>query len=575
MVEWETGEITSEPLKIIAVDDPVTCAIYGKNNNLLEEEGWKRLKSIAKRQSKLLRLANQAKLRSFRLTPKYKYGYEVPRHYNHAQQIDLANGNTKWESATHLEMNQLDDYNTFINHGSNKPPDGYKKIKVHLIFDIKHDGRNKARCVADGHLTDIPVDSVYSRVVSLRGLRMMLFLAKLNKLDIWATDIGNAYLEATTCEKVYIVAGPEFGEKAGSILIIYKALYGLRSSGMQWHDKFADDLRDMGFFPCKAEPDIWMRESDGLWEYIAVYMDDLAFVLRDPEAFVKLLVGKYKYKLKGTGSIAFHLGCDFFRDKDGVLCQAPKKYIEKMIDGYQNMFGEKPKTKYKSPLEGGDYPELDQSEFLDATGTQKYQSLIGSIQWAISLGRLDVATAVMTLSGFRSVPRQGHLDRARRVVGYLSGMKHAVIRYRTGLPDYSDISYKRNDWEKSVYGDVKELLPINALEPLGAPVILTHYVDANLYHDMITGRSVTGIIHFINQTPIDSFSKKQATCETATYGSEFVAARTCVEQIIDLRTTLRYLGVRIIGHSYMFGDNESVVNSSMKLTSKLHKRHNA
>ena len=254
-----------------------------------------------------------------------------------------------------------------------------------------------------------------------------------------------------------------------------------------------------------------MRESDGLWEYIAVYVDDLAFVLRDPEAFVKLLVGNTKYKLKGIGSIAFHLGCDFFRDKDGVLCQAPKKYIEKMIDWY-------PAWRRWPPR-----------EFLDATGTQNYQSLIGSIQWAVSLGRLDVATAVMTLSGFRSVPRQGHLDRARRVVGYLSGMKHAVIRYRTGLPDYSDISYRRNDWEKSVYGDVKELLPTNAPKPLGAPVILTHYVEANLYHDMITGRSVTGIIHFINQTPIDSFSKKQATCETATYGSEFVAARTCVE----------------------------------------------
>ena len=225
------------------------------------------------------------------------------------------------------------------------------------------------------------------------------------------------------------------------------------------------------------------------------------------------------------------------------------------------MFGEKPKTKYKSPLEGGDHPDLDQSEFLDGTGTQKYQYLIGSIQWTVSFGRLDVAITVMTLSGFRSVPRQGHLDQVKRVVGYLSAMKRAVIRYRTGLPDYSDISYKRNDWEKSVYGDVTELLPTNAPKALGAPVILTHYVDANLYHNMITGRSVTGIIHFINQTPIDSFSKKQATCETATYGSEFVVARTCVEHIIDLRNTLRYLGVMIIGHSYMFGDNESVVNS--------------
>ena len=92
---------------------------------------------------------------------------------------------------------------------------------------------------------------------------------------------------------------------------------------------------------------------------------------------------------------------------------------------------------------------------------------------------------------------------------------------------------------------------------------------------MLTGRSVTGILHLINQMPIDWFSKKQPTAATATYGSEFIAARTCVEQIIDLQNTLRYLGVLIMGSSYMFGDNESVVNTSMKIDAKLHKRHNA
>jgi hypothetical protein len=86
---------------------------------------------------------------------------------------------------------------------------------------------------------------------------------------------------------------------------------------------------------------------------------------------------------------------------------------------------------------------------------------------------------------------------------------------------------------------------------------------------------VTGILHLANATPIDWFSKKQATVETATYGSEFVAARTCVEQIIDLRNTFRYLGVPITATSYMFGDNESVVNSSSIPHAKLHKRHNA
>ena len=152
-------------------------------------------------------------------------------------------------------------------------------------------------------------------------------------------------------------------------------------------------------------------------------------------------------------------------------------------------------------------------------------------------------------------------------------MRHATIRVRTEEPDYSDIPDFNYDWSKSVYGELEEMKPMDAPEPLGQFVTLTHYVDANLMHDVITGRSVTGIIHLLNKTPLDWYSKKQATVETATYGSEFVAARTCVEQIIDLRNTLRYLGVPIREKSYMFGDNESVVNSSMQVHAKLHKRH--
>ena len=86
---------------------------------------------------------------------------------------------------------------------------------------------------------------------------------------------------------------------------------------------------------------------------------------------------------------------------------------------------------------------------------------------------------------------------------------------------------------------------------------------------------MTGIIHFLNGTPIDFFSKKQSTVETATYGSEYIAARTAMEQVIELRITLRYLGVPILGSSKMFGDNDSVVNSLMRTDAKLHKRHMA
>ena len=141
----------------------------------------------------MFRLANLAKLWKYSTRAKYKYGYEIPQDFKHAVEIDQRNGNTKWQDATRTELESMEAYQVFKDHGHNAdPPPGYKVIQVHLIYDVKHDGRHKARLVADGHLTDVPDDSVYSSVVSLRGLRILLFLAELNGLVVWGTDIGNA-----------------------------------------------------------------------------------------------------------------------------------------------------------------------------------------------------------------------------------------------------------------------------------------------------------------------------------------------------------------------------------------------
>ena len=219
-------------------------------------------------------------------------------------------------------------------------------------------------------------------------------------MESWATDVGNAYLEAETKEKVYIIGGKEFGEREGHTLTLHKALYGLRSSGLRWHERLADCLRDMGFTPSKAEPDIWMRKAEDHYEYIGVYIDDLVIVSKNPQEIADVLIDKHKFKLKGTGSIDVYLGCNFFHDKDGVLCMAPKMYIDKMATNFEKMFGSKPMQNISSPLEKGDHPELDTSDFLEEKGIEMYQSLIGSLQWAVSLGHIDITTAVMTLSGF-------------------------------------------------------------------------------------------------------------------------------------------------------------------------------
>ena len=117
-------------------------------------------------------------------------------------------------------------------------------------------------------------------------------------------------------------------------------------------------------------------------------------------------------------------------------------------------------------------------------------------------------------------------------------------------------------------------MPKNAPKPLGKRVTLFHNFDANLMHGVLSGKAVTGCIHFANKPPIVSFSKTQATLETATYGSKFIAGRTVIEQAVDLRASFRYLGVPINGVSYVFGDNKSMANSSSSPYARLHKRPN-
>jgi hypothetical protein len=293
----------------------------------------------------------------------------------------------------------------------------------------------------------------------------------------------------------------------------------------------------------------------------------------DPKSFTDTLQ-KNNFKLKGTGPIDFHLGQSFSWNDDGEMEISAKRYVDKMIDTYVQLYGEKPR-KALSPLEQNDHPEMDDSPFLRQDETQHFQSLIGAMQWAVSIGRLDITTAVMSLSSFRTMPRRGHLERAKQIYGYLRKMKEERIQVLTNEPDFSDCQDLEYDWSSSVYGDVKEIIPMDIPEPKGKYVTLSHYFDANLYHDMVTGRSITAILHFLNQTPMDWYSKKQATVETATLGSEFITARTTINQIIDLQITLCYLGIPIQEKCYVFEDNKTVINALSTPHAKLHKRHNA
>ena len=100
-----------------------------------------------------------------------------------------------------------------------------------------------------------------------------------------------------------------------------------------------------------------------------------------------------------------------------------------MIEAYAQHFGFKPDMKHRFPLQKGDHPELDTTPFLDEKGKEIHQSLIGCGQWNISIGRFDTQSAMMSMSRYRTAPREGHLERFKRIYGYLRRFRHFKLRF--------------------------------------------------------------------------------------------------------------------------------------------------
>ena len=184
--------------------------------------------------------------------------------------------NNKWKEATIYDKKHI-----------TNAPKRHQKIRVHFVFDVKHCGKFKARLVADGHFTQEPMETVYSG----------MFLAELNHLELWGADREHN-LQALTREKLYTVGGPEC-----------------------WHDKFFETLHQMGFKPSRADRDTWIKYSkDGShYEYIVVYIDDLAIYMKDPKSFCD--------KLREVAPLNYHPGCGYIRDEDNPTNTLSKHWM--------------------------------------------------------------------------------------------------------------------------------------------------------------------------------------------------------------------------------------------------------
>ena len=126
----------------------------------------------------------------------------------------------------------------------------------------------------------------------------------------------------------------------------------------------------------------------------------MCIVAQDPKQIINTLKSKYKLKVKGDGPLTYHLGADYYHGPDGTMVSQPKNYIEKLKKTHVRLFNTEPSKGLKTPLEKNDHPELDTSDILEGQQVNPYLTIVGQLQWLITLGRFDIQAQVITCLDF-------------------------------------------------------------------------------------------------------------------------------------------------------------------------------
>ncbi len=543
-VQWKSGEEQWIPLRILKESNPVEVADYAASNELLNELAfkWWAPYTLRKRDQIVSKVVSRVKKKT------HKYGVQIPKSVIDAYELDRINDNDLWRKAIAKEMENMS-IAFEIMDDDEVLPSGYKPASCHLIFDVKMDFTRKARYVLDGHRTANPENSAYARVVSQESVRIALTYVVLNNVDVCATDILNAYLQAPSSEKYCIPrCGLEFGlENAGKRAKIVRALYGGKSSGRDFCNHLRSCMVHLNFESCKADPDVWIRKATKSdesknYEYVPLYVNDLLVVSEKAETVVRQEFGKYfELKEASIGMPDIYLGGEVSRVELSTGAKAytfsASQYVNAAVtnvEGYLKKIGLKLPCRATTPLKSGYCPEIDVSDELDDVNLAYYQSLIGILRWMVELWRIDITCEVSMMASHMALPRSGHLEQLYHMFTYLKQCHNTELVFDPSDRSFNKGQFDKLDWSSSKYGDVQEELPMNAPEPRGLGFVMLAYVDANHAGNVITRRLQTGYLIFLNNAPIYWTSKKQATIETSSFGAKFMAMKHCAEYVRGL-----------------------------------------
>jgi hypothetical protein len=413
-------------------------------------------------------------------------------------------------------------------------PKGRKTIDNRWVFDVKPDGRKRARLVAKGfkQIEGLDYDQVFSPVVRFETVRLILAMAALENWVITGLDVKTAFLYGELDEDIYMEQpqGFRIPGREHDVLKLHRALYGLKQAGLAWWRTLKESMKELGFENLDSDAGLFLYRSEHGFVIAVIYVDDSIFCGPNT-ALVMELKKKFmqRWECRDLGDVT-----EFLRMR--IIREGSKVHIDQCayLETVLQRCGMQDAKSAATPLPAGYMPEaLPQDAAVDPELRSRYQTVIGSLLYLTLGTRPDIAFAVTKLAQFAARPSQEHLNKALYICRYLVGTKNYCLTYDGGSGQ-GLIACTDSDWAS----------------------------------DHSSRKSQTGYFLKLAGGAISWTSRAQRTIALSSTEAEYMALSDCSRQVVWMHTLLGELGYHLKPVP-ICGDNQgSIFIASNPVTEK-------
>ena len=398
-------------------------------------------------------------------------------------------------------------------------PPGFRPIENKWVFKRKSDKDGnlttyKARLVAKGYrqIQGIDFDETFSPVAMFKSIRILLAIAAFYDYEIWQMDVKTAFLNGDLEEELYMVqpSGFEDPSSAKKVCKLKRSIYGLKQASRSWNLRFDREIKKFDFKKCEEEPCVYKKVSGSSVVFLVLYVDDILLIGNDVPMLngVKSSLMKI-FSMKDLGEAVYVLGIRIYRDRsERLIGLSQSTYIDKVL----KRFGMEDSKKGFLPISHGIKLNKSQcpsgTDELEKMSRIPYASAIGSIMYAMTCTRPDVAYALSMTCRYQSNPGFKHWTAVKNILKYLRNTSEMLL----------------------IYGGQTEL-------------VAWGYTDASFQTDQDDLRSQSGYVYMLNGGAVSWRSSKQECVTDSTTESEYVAAAEAAKEGVWLRKFLQELEV--------------------------------